>query len=210
MTHIDPSRPLQPNVWGVLFALNLAACGADPATAPAVDAAAQDQGVSTADDTQVAADAATAGADTIAATVDATTDASAEDAAAADATSAAADTSAAIDAGPPPAAKYQTLSAQELVGWLAKKDFQLINVHVPWSGQIPGTDKNISYTQIAEMEAWLGHNKGAKAVLYCKTGPMSVSAVNKLVKLGYWNLWDLPKGMAGWQVAGQSIDYTKP
>ena len=181
MKHIAPSRLFTRTLWGlVVVALSVGGCGSDPVAGTQSD---------------TAADAVT---DTAA---DAVTDTAADTAA---------DTTAPVDAALPPTAAYQTLSIGELVGWLAKKDFELINVHVPWGGQIPGTDKHISYTQIGDIEAYLGHDKGAKAVLYCKTGPMSLSAVNKLVKLGYWNLWDFPSGMVGWQASGQQIDYSKP
>jgi len=115
-----------------------------------------------------------------------------------------------VDAGPPPTPTYQTLTVAQLGEWMKSKDFLLINVHVPFQGAIIGTDKHIKYTKIDDLEAWLGHDKSAKAVLYCMTGPMSVYAIKKLMERGYWNLWDVPKGMIGWKAAGHSLDMKKP
>ncbi|GEM_PF-3074450 len=129
----------------------------------------------------------------------------------------AADTSSAIDAattpvdaGPPPTPAYQTMTIAELSAALQNKDFDFINVHVPWSGQIPGTDVHIKYTLTDALEKRLGFDKGKKAILYCKTGPMSRASAKALVKRGYSNIWDIPSGMMGWSAAGNKLDWTKP
>jgi len=110
---------------------------------------------------------------------------------------------------PPPTPKYQTLTVVELVQWLKAKDFLLINVHIPYAGDIPGTDASVPYNKIGELEAALGNDKGKKAVLYCKSGPMSVAAAKKLVQLGYHAIWDLPEAMIGWTKAGHKLDSKK-
>lgn len=98
------------------------------------------------------------------------------------------------------------LSPTELEAMLDTKDFQLINVHVPYEGELPQTDANISFQDIDGIEAALGSDKGAKVVVYCKTGPMSTTASNALVERGYCNVHDLPAGMNGWASAGFSLD----
>ena len=64
------------------------------------------------------------------------------------------------------------------------------------------THTHIAYTNLDAIEAWLDHDKGRLALLYCKTGPMSLAASQKLVERGYWNIYDMPKGIAGWATAG--------
>ena len=90
----------------------------------------------------------------------------------------------------------------ELNEMMADKDFQLINVHIPYAGEIEGTDIHIEYTDIEAIEDHLGGDVGAKAVLYCLTGPMSAIAGNALIELGYCQIYDMPAGMVGWEAAG--------
>ncbi len=155
--------------------------------AQAADAQADD---AQADDAQ----ADDTGADT--ATAD---DATADDATADDATADAA----------PPTPTYQTIALAQAKALLEGDPKPLlINVHIPFEGEIVGTDLHISYTNLKGLEAALG-DKGRWAILYCKTGPMSAQAVKKLVSLGYWNLLDMPEGFAKWMVAGYPFSQTK-
>lgn len=104
---------------------------------------------------------------------------------------------------PPPEAVYQTIDVQTLNEWLeGEPDFLLINVHIPYAGEIPGTDAHVPFNDLAKLIAALDSDKGRKAVLYCLSGPMSLKATNQLVDLGYWNLYDLPEAMLGWKAAG--------
>lgn len=98
------------------------------------------------------------------------------------------------------------VSSAELDEMLQDKDFELINVHIPRDGEIPGTDVHIAYTDTEGLEEHLGHDLGAKAVLYCKTGPMSAIAAAALVDLGYCRIYDLPAAMTGWEAEGYPLD----
>jgi rhodanese-related sulfurtransferase len=99
------------------------------------------------------------------------------------------------------------ITPAELVTMLETKDFELINVHIPDAGQIPGTDVHIAYTDTAGLEAHLD-DLGTKAVLYCRTGPMSEIAAEALIDLGYCQIYDMPAGMVGWESAGNTIEAT--
>lgn len=88
---------------------------------------------------------------------------------------------------------------------LAAKDFALINVHIPYAGEIEGTDANIPYTDIEGLEAHLHNDHAAKAVLYCRSGSMSLDASTKLVERGYCQIYDMPGGMNAWTAAGFTL-----
>jgi len=100
---------------------------------------------------------------------------------------------------------YTDVSVAELQTMLANKDFTFVNVHIPFEGDIAGTDLSIPYDQIAQNLDKLP-DKNAKIVLYCRSGRMSAIAAETLVGLGYTNVWNLDGGMVAWEGAGNTID----
>lgn len=97
---------------------------------------------------------------------------------------------------------YKIINSSELKAMMEDKDFTLINVHIPYAGDIPGTDMSIPYNEIGEK---LDLPKDSRIVLYCRSGSMSRTAAGKLTELGYTNIFDLKDGMIGWQQAGNEI-----
>jgi rhodanese-related sulfurtransferase len=100
---------------------------------------------------------------------------------------------------------YMNVTPTELQNMLANKDFTFLNVHIPFEGNIPGTDLSIPYDQITQNLDKLP-DKSAKIVLYCRSGRMSAIAAETLVGLGYTNSWNLDGGMVAWEQAGFKID----
>ncbi|MGB3632766.1 MAG: rhodanese-like domain-containing protein [Rubrobacteraceae bacterium] len=97
---------------------------------------------------------------------------------------------------------FTRLSPTELQNMKNEKDFPLVNVHIPFAGNIPGTDLSIPYNEIEQNLGQLPADKDANIVLYCQGGPMSFDAAETLVGLGYTNVSDLNGGMEAWQRAG--------
>ena len=98
-----------------------------------------------------------------------------------------------------------TVSVDELAAMLEAKDFLMLNVHVPYAGEIPGTDEHISFLDVDSIEAYLGMNPAQKTVVYCRSGSMSDTAGRQLAQRGYCNVYDLPGGMNAWAAAGNTL-----
>lgn len=99
---------------------------------------------------------------------------------------------------------YTTISPDELSKMLQNKDFLLVNVHIPYQGEIPGTDLFIPYNKIDENLDKLP-DKRAKIVVYCMSGRMSAIAASRLAELGYTNIMDLEGGMIAWKQQGYPL-----
>ncbi len=103
---------------------------------------------------------------------------------------------------------YTSVNADELNAMLKNKDFVFINVHIPFEGNIAGTDLSIAYDQITDAVnlTQLPVDKNAKIVLYCRSGRMSEIAAEALIKQGYTNIWDLAGSMVAWEQAGYELE----
>jgi phage shock protein E len=101
---------------------------------------------------------------------------------------------------------YKEVSANELATMLKNKDFVFINVHIPFAGNIAQTDLSIPYDEIEQNLSQLPTDKNAKIILYCRSGRMSEIAAEKLVSLGYLDIWSLKGGMVEWEQARYNIE----
>ena len=101
---------------------------------------------------------------------------------------------------------YQNITSTELKTMLGRKDFVLVNVHIPFAGNIPGTDVSIPYNEIEQNLDQFPTDKTAQIVLYCSSGRMSEIAAEKLVSIGYTDVWNLQGGMVDWKQIGFELE----
>ena len=100
---------------------------------------------------------------------------------------------------------YTDVSAVGLATLLKTKDFPLVNVHIPYEGEIEGTDLFIPFDEVGQHLDKLSADKDAQIVLYCRSGSMSATAARELVALGYTDVWNLDGGMIAWKQAGYPL-----
>jgi len=101
---------------------------------------------------------------------------------------------------------YSQLTANQLAKIIDQKDFPLVNVHVPYNGEIPGTDANIAYYDL-ERIVQLFPDRKSTIVIYCRSGAMSYKTAVGLVKMGYEKVIDLTGGYNSWRSLGQPLSY---
>lgn len=107
---------------------------------------------------------------------------------------------------PKNAAGYADITVDQLAEMLPDKDFTLVNVHIPYEGELPQTDLFIAYNRITDNLDQLPA-KDAPIVLYCRSGRMSTEAATVLAGLGYNNVMELNGGFVAWQAAGYELFY---
>jgi rhodanese-related sulfurtransferase len=96
---------------------------------------------------------------------------------------------------------YTDISVEQLASMLEEKDVTLVNVHIPYEGELPQTDLFIPFDQIEGNLDQLP-DKEAPIVLYCRSGSMSTSAAKELIDLGYTDIYELDGGFNEWKAAG--------
>jgi phage shock protein E len=115
--------------------------------------------------------------------------------------------SAPMAAAPMPAANgpYVDITVPQYRAMAETADFFVVNVHVPFEGDLPGTDATIAFDQIQNQLDKLPPSKSARILLYCKSGRMSIIAAEALAKAGYTAVYSLGGGMNAWTAAGHTL-----
>jgi rhodanese-related sulfurtransferase len=103
-------------------------------------------------------------------------------------------------------AEYRTLTIDEFADIVANQNdsFSIINVHIPYEGEVAGTDAHVPYNDLDALTSALP-DKNAPIILYCRSGRMSEIASQALIERGYTQVWDVPGGMNAWQESDREI-----
>lgn len=113
---------------------------------------------------------------------------------------------------PPPAAQTESaalearsVGPQQFAEVIAAPERVTINVHVPYEGDIAGTDLTIPFDQIEAQINRLPTVRSTPLAVYCRTGRMSLIAARTLTDLGYQDVVELAGGMQAWQQSGRTL-----
>jgi len=101
----------------------------------------------------------------------------------------------------------EKISVDQLEKLMDQKNFTLINVHIPYQGEIDNTDLLIPFNAVNQNKNLLPKNKDAKIVVYCMEDQMSDVAAEQLTKMGYTRIFNLQGGMLAWQNQGRRLVY---
>jgi rhodanese-related sulfurtransferase len=85
-----------------------------------------------------------------------------------------------------------------------QSDAVLINVHIPYEGELEQTDAFIPYDKIMADDR-LPKDKSQEILLYCRTGRMSEEAGAEMNKAGYTKVAHLEGGMKRWEAEGRQL-----
>lgn len=97
------------------------------------------------------------------------------------------------------------MGPEQFAAVIAALDRVTINVHVPYEGDIAGTDLSIAFDQIEAQINRLPTRRSTPLAVYCRSGRMSLIAATTLANLGYQNVVELAGGMQAWQQSGRTL-----
>ncbi len=108
----------------------------------------------------------------------------------------------------PPTAAYKNLSVDEFARLAADKQNVILDVRTPAefsAGHIPGA-VNLDYNAPDFQAKAAALDKSKTYLVHCATGGRSVRACEKLSRLDFPNLYNLPGGFKAWAKAGQPVE----
>ncbi len=109
-----------------------------------------------------------------------------------------------MDHGTGESGHLEVLSPAQFEAALAADDVLVVNVHVPYEGEIGGTDLFIPYTEIST-SASLPDDFARPILLYCRSGRMSETAGHALIEAGYSDVAHLAGGTDAWVTSGRQL-----
>jgi rhodanese-related sulfurtransferase/thioredoxin-related protein len=107
-----------------------------------------------------------------------------------------------------PAAAYKNLSVDEFARMAADKQNVILDVRTPAefsAGHIPGA-MNLDYNAPDFQQKAAALDKSKTYLVHCAVGGRSVRACEKMSRLDFPNLYNLPDGFKAWAKAGQPVE----
>lgn len=96
------------------------------------------------------------------------------------------------------------LAPDDFAAAVAEPDRVTVNVHVPFEGDIAGTDLSVRYDAVRAARDRLPTTDTPLAI-YCRSGSMSREAALVLSDMGYRDVVELDGGMQAWSDDGRRL-----
>ena len=100
---------------------------------------------------------------------------------------------------------YLDLTPEAFQARLETANVLLVNTHIPYEGELPGTELFLPFDELETYVDILPRDKDTEILVYCRSGRMSTLSAETLVKLGYTNVKNLAGGMIAWEGAGYAL-----
>src|SRR3989344_3476610 len=100
----------------------------------------------------------------------------------------------------------ELLPPEEFEKVIQNESVFLLNVHIPYSGEINGTDEIIEdWENLGKYMEKLPMDVSVPIAVYCRSGKMSADASKQLLEMGYQKIYELDGGMTAWEESGKKI-----
>ena len=110
------------------------------------------------------------------------------------------------DRSTPGGAAVAQLDPDEFAEVVTASGVLVVNVHVPYEGEIPGTDTFVDYREVVGSDD-LPDDLDSPIAVYCMTGSMSARAAKALADAGHQDVRELAGGMQAWQDSGRNLRF---
>lgn len=101
--------------------------------------------------------------------------------------------------------QLRSVGPQKFAQAVAEPHRVTINVHIPYEGDIPGTDLSIPFDQIGARQDALPPGRTTPLAVYCRSGRMSEIALTTLSAMGYHDVVELAGGTRAWEGSGRPL-----
>lgn len=98
-------------------------------------------------------------------------------------------------------ARYESLGPRAFFERLTAPDTVLVNVHVPYEGELAGTDLFVPFDRITTTAL----SREDQVLIYCRSGDMSEQAAEELAATGFERVAHLAGGMLAWESSGREV-----
>lgn len=100
---------------------------------------------------------------------------------------------------------WRPVPPQQFEEYVAEPDRVTINVHIPYEGDIAGTDLSIPFDQVTAQRDSLPAALDTPIAVYCRSGRMSEIAATTLSDMGYQDVVELSGGTKAWEQSGRTL-----
>lgn len=102
--------------------------------------------------------------------------------------------------------KIKLVNSEEFESIISEEDIFLLQAHVPYYGEIKDTDLIMrNWKEPSSYVDELPEDKNTKLAVYCRSGRMSALTSEKLMEMGYTNIYELEGGMNSWEASGRKL-----